>query len=83
MSLYYGNGYWGGEQYQHLTDLHLPSPALVIDVRWGNDHDPPLIWNLAIELEDLSTEMKLNEVPRSTTSLIYSNYHLLKLIQLR
>ncbi len=64
MSLYQGSGFWGGKQYQDLTELHLPSPAVVIDVRWGNDHDPPLIWNLAIELEDLSTEMKLNQVYR-------------------
>jgi len=64
MPLYQGSGFWGGKQYQELAELHLPGPSIVIDVRQGSDHDPPLIWDLAIELEDLTTEMRLNEVYR-------------------
>src|SRR5438045_2852678 len=64
MPLYQGSGFWGGKQYQDLAELHLPGPAVVIDVRQGSDHDPPLIWNLAVELEDLTTEMRLNQVYR-------------------
>ncbi len=64
MPLYQGSGFWGGKQYQELAELHLPGPSVVIDVRQGSDHDPPLIWDLAVELEDLTTEMRLNEVYR-------------------
>ncbi len=59
-----GSSFWRGKQYQKLEELHLPGPSVVIDVRRGTDHDPPLIWNLGIELEDLSTEMELNRVYR-------------------
>src|SRR6266700_1491913 len=59
-----GSGFWDGKQYQELAELHLPGPSVVIDVRQGSDHDPPLIWNLAVELEDLTTEMRLNQVHR-------------------
>jgi len=59
-----GSSFWRGKQYQELTQLHLPGPSVVIDVRRGTDHDPPLIWNLGIELEDLSTEMELNQIYR-------------------
>ena len=65
MPLYQGSGFWGGKQYQELAELHLPGPSVVIDVRQGSDHDPPLIWDLAVELEDLTTDMRLNEVYRS------------------
>lgn len=59
-----GSSFWRGKQYQELAQLHLPGPSVVIDVRRGTDHDPPLIWNIGIELEDLSTEMELNQVYR-------------------
>ncbi len=59
-----GSSFWRGKQYQELAQLHLPGPSVVIDVRRGTDHDPPLIWNLGIELEDLSLEMQLNQVFR-------------------
>jgi hypothetical protein len=62
MPLYKGSGFWAGKQYQALTELHLPGPSVVIDVRQGSDLDPPLIWNLGIELDDLTAEMQLNEV---------------------
>src|SRR2546423_2243379 len=58
------SSFWRGRQYQELAQLHLPGPSVVIDVRRGTDHDPPLIWNIGIELEDLSTEMELNKVYR-------------------
>jgi len=58
------SSFWRGKQYQELAQLHLPGPSVVIDVRRGTDHDPPLIWNLGIELEDLSLEMELNQVFR-------------------
>ena len=50
------------EHYRALTELQLPGPSVVIDVRQGGDHDPPLIWNLAVELDDLTAEMQLNQV---------------------
>ena len=67
-----GSGFWGGKQYQDLASLHLPGPSVVIDVRQGSEHDPPLIWNLAIELEDLTADMRINEVYRwrNLTSII-------------
>ncbi len=67
-----GSGFWGGKQYQDLASLYLPGPSVVIDVRQGSEHDPPLIWNLAIELEDLTADMRLNEVYRwrNLTSII-------------
>src|SRR5947209_15290546 len=64
MPLYQGSGFWGGKQYQELAELHLPGPSIVIDVRQGSDHDPPLIWDLTVELEDLTMEMRLNQVYR-------------------
>jgi len=64
MSLYQGSGFWGGKQYQALAGLHLPGPSVVIDVRQGNGYDPSLIWDLAAELEDLTTEMRLNQIYR-------------------
>lgn len=59
-----GSSFWRRKQYQELAQQQLPGPSVVIDVRRGTDHDPPLIWNLGIELEDLSIEMELNRVYR-------------------
>src|SRR2546423_5940485 len=76
-----GSSFWRGKQYQELAQLQLPGPSVVIDVRRGTDHDPPLIWNLGIELEDLSTEMELNQVYR--WRLLTHCIDLLKLAPLR
>ncbi len=64
MPLYEGSGFWAEKYYQALTELHLPGPSVVIDVRQGSDHDPPLIWNLEAEIDDLTAEMQLNRIPR-------------------
>lgn len=64
MPLNEGSSFWGSKQYQELSQLPLPGPAVVIDIRRGSDHDPPLIWNLGVELEDLGAEMWLNQVYR-------------------
>src|ERR1700692_4691490 len=64
MAMPQNSSFWRAKQYEELAQLHLPGPSVVIDVRQGTDHDPPLIWNIGIELEDLSTEMELNKVYR-------------------
>ncbi|MEO8972484.1 MAG: hypothetical protein ABI406_12885 [Ktedonobacteraceae bacterium] len=60
-------GLWEESFFHELLTLPLPGAAVVIDVRderYCDDHDTPLIEYLAIELEDLAAEMKLNQVPR-------------------
>jgi hypothetical protein len=47
-----------------LAALPLPGPAIVIDVRSNTSHALPLVWDVAKELEDLTTESELNHVPR-------------------
>src|SRR2546430_15744844 len=64
MAMPQSSSFWRAKQYEELGQLHLPGPSVVIDVRQGTDHDPPLIWNIGIELEDLSAEMELNKVYR-------------------
>src|SRR5579885_951474 len=56
--------FWREERYEELAQLPLPGPSVVIDVRWGADRDPPVIWNIGMELKELSTEMELNQVYR-------------------
>src|SRR5437870_5134516 len=53
---------WGGKEFRDLADLPLPGPALVIDVRHSVEDKGRLIWYLAIEVEDLAREMRLNKV---------------------
>jgi len=60
-------GLWEERFFRELLTLPLPGAAVVIDVRderYCDDHDTPLIEYLAIELEDLAAEMKLNQVSR-------------------
>jgi hypothetical protein len=54
---------WDG-RYRDLASLKLPGPAVVIDVRKGSEHEPPLVWNLAIELDDFVWEMELQQIYR-------------------
>ena len=55
---------WDAEYTQKLAELHLPGPAVVIDVRQGSELDPPLVWDLALELEDFTLEMQQNQIYR-------------------
>src|SRR5207245_10693977 len=64
MSLYDGGELFGEKQYQDLASLPLPGPAVVIDVRHSALYGPQLLQNLAIETEDLATEMQLHKVYR-------------------
>ncbi len=64
MSLHYGGGFLGEKRYQDLASLPLPGPAVVIDVRHSTQHGPELLQHVAIELEDLTTEMYLHQVYR-------------------
>jgi len=61
MSLHQDSDLWKIGQDQKLTELQFPESAVLIDVRQDTD-DQRLIWNLAIELEDLSADMRLNQV---------------------
>ncbi|HVB20681.1 MAG TPA: hypothetical protein VNG51_01870 [Ktedonobacteraceae bacterium] len=60
-------GHWEERFFHDLSTLPLPGAAVVIDVREErscDDHETPLIGYLAIELEDLAVEMRLNQVAR-------------------
>ena len=52
MPLHTNSGFRGGGRYRETTALPLPGPAVVIDVRQGND--ARLIRYLATEVEDLA-----------------------------
>jgi len=52
------------ERYRDLAGLPLPGPALVIDVRKGSEYEPPLVWNLATELDDFVWEMEQHTIYR-------------------
>src|SRR5947208_3534170 len=62
MPLYQRDGHWGENLYREFAALPLPGPAVVIDVRHKADDEGRLICYLAVELEDLTTEMRLNQV---------------------
>lgn len=48
----------------NLARLPLPGPALVVDLRPADQRSSSLLWNLATEVEDLATEMRLHQVAR-------------------
>ena len=50
--------------YGELASQPLPGPAVVIDVRHTKSYDPPLVQYLMTEVEDLTTQMRLHQVPR-------------------
>lgn len=65
MPLDQGNGHRGEDLYRELAALPLPGPAVVIDVRQCADEaESRLIWYLAVELEELTKEMRQNGVHR-------------------
>jgi hypothetical protein len=60
-------GHWEERFFRDLSALPLPGAAVVIDVRderYCDERAAPLIEHLAIELEDLAAEMRLNQVAR-------------------
>lgn len=63
MALSQRRSFWEG-RYQELASLSLPGPAVIIDVRQGFEHEPPLVWNLATELKDFTREMELQRIYR-------------------
>lgn len=52
------------EAYHQFAAVPLPGAAVVIDVRETSEYDFQLLDYLAIEVEDLAKEMRLNQVPR-------------------
>ncbi|MGI9060771.1 MAG: hypothetical protein ACR2H5_19585 [Ktedonobacteraceae bacterium] len=52
------------EAYHQFAAVPLPGAAVVIDVRETSEYDFHLLDYLAIEVEDLAREMRLNQVPR-------------------
>jgi hypothetical protein len=64
MLQYRDKGYLTENLCTDLAILPVPGPALVIDIRSNTAHALPLVWNLATELEDLTTELELNHIPR-------------------
>jgi hypothetical protein len=56
-------GIWD-EHYRDLASIPLPGPALIIDVRKGSEYEPPLVWNLATELDDFVWEMEQHKIYR-------------------
>src|SRR5438552_2411338 len=64
MPLYRDEAYPAENLRADLAALPLPGPALIIDVRSNTAHTLPLVWDVATEIEDLTTEVDLNQVPR-------------------
>lgn len=60
---YAGDGSWDATLQQRLAGLPLPDSALVIDVRSTSNYTYPLLWNLATDIEDLATQMRLQGIP--------------------
>jgi len=54
----------GKESYRILATLPLPEAAVIIDVRQGEASETSLIDYLRVDLEELTMEMRLQEVPR-------------------
>lgn len=61
---YTEDGSWDVTFQQRLAGLPLPDSALVIDVRSPSNYTYPLLWNLATDIEDLATQMRLQGIPQ-------------------
>lgn len=60
----YHSGIDENEDFLSFATLPLPEAAVVIDVRQRTSYDVPLLDYLAIEVEDLTQDMRLHQVPR-------------------